>query len=204
MLKSVICGGVVLALAASPVIEVAAEARAPKVKYAKSEVDKAVGKCVGTVLGGALLGALIAGKKDRAKGALAGAAVGGGICALIVDDAKKKDRLFEAQLRAASAENSLHSSTFTDDAGVQTTVMASAGEAQIMPASLLVPVKYTFADSTTSVSPAIVGPDALCRTTAASIQSASVATAKAPDQLVCRTEVGDWAPYSLNKSRNRA
>lgn len=204
MLKSVLCGGMVLALAASPVIETAAEARTPKVKYAKSEVDKAVGKCVGTVLGGAILGALIAGKKDRATGALAGAAVGGGICALIVDDAKKKDRLFEAQLRAASAESGQHTSTFTDDAGVKTTVVASAGEAQMMPASLLVPVKYTFADSTTRLSPVIAEPEALCRMTAASIQSASADAAKAPDQLTCRTEAGDWAPYSLKKPRNRA
>lgn len=204
MLKSVLCGGMVLALAASPLIEGAAAARAPKVKYAKSEVDKAVGKCVGTVLGGAFLGALIAGKKDRATGALAGAAVGGGICALIVDDAKKKDRVFEAQLRAASAQNGQHTSTFTDDAGVKTTVVASAGEAQMMPASLLVPVKYTFADSTTSLSPAIAEPEALCRMSAASIQAASQEMTKAPDQLVCRTEAGDWAPYSLMKSRIRA
>ncbi|MEE4210483.1 MAG: hypothetical protein V2I43_14620 [Parvularcula sp.] len=204
MFRAALCSVAAIGLLAGPVIETEAEARTRKVKYAKSEVDKAVGKCVGTVLGGALLGALIAGKRDRAKGALAGAAVGGGICALIVDDAKRKDRLFEAQLRAAEAESGQHSASFTDETGANATVVASAGEAQMMPASMLVPVKYKYADSTTYLSPVLPGPEALCRTTSASLEVAGGGKADAPEQLICRTETGDWAAYGLKKRRNRA
>ena len=56
-----------LALAFAPC---SAMAKPGKVKYAKTEVEKARGKCVGSVIGGALVGALVGrvvgGKKNTA------------------------------------------------------------------------------------------------------------------------------------------
>lgn len=177
-----------------------ADAKSGKIKYAKSELDKAVGKCVLTVLGGTILGGLVAGKKNRAAGALGGAAVGGIFCALIVNDAKKKDRIYEAQLAAARSANGRFTLAAAGDDGQAETYTAIANSPRTVMTERLMPVRVKMSDGIVHESPVLPGPDAICRDSEVSAKLADGSSFAAPSQLMCRSEDGDWYAYQINKS----
>lgn len=181
-----------------------ADAKPKKVKYAKSEIDKAIGKCALSVLGGAVLGGLIAGKKNRATGALGGAAIGGIVCALIVDDAKKKDRIYQAQLAAAQSPQGRYTMTLVADDGQKETYTARASDPLMTPVNLLVPVRIKLTDGIVRESPVLPGPDAICRNSDVSAQLGDGNAFTAPTQVMCRSDAGDWYPYEKAKSKQIA
>lgn len=119
-----------------------------KPKYAKSEMDKAVGACVGSVLGGALLGALfgraVGGKNATAGGAIAGAGVGGAICAVLIANARHRDDIIRAQMAAVREPGRPVSAVWTDEAGQPVTYTTRASTATY-DGSQLMPVKYQVA-----------------------------------------------------------
>ena len=86
-----------LAIVAASTMPMASAAKEQKVRYGKSEVDRAIGKCVGSVLGGALLGALIGGlvggKKGTGAGAAVGATAGAAVCAAKGPHHRRPDRI---------------------------------------------------------------------------------------------------------------
>jgi outer membrane lipoprotein SlyB len=181
-----------------------ADAKPKKVKYAKSEIDKAIGKCALSVLGGAVLGGLVAGKKNRAAGALGGAAIGGVVCALIVDDAKKKDRIYQAQLAAVQSPQGRYTMTVVADDGQRETYTAQASDPLMTPVNLLVPVRIKLTDGIVRESPVLPGPEAICRGTDVSAELGEGRAFTAPTQVLCRDEIGDWYAYEKAKSKQIA
>jgi hypothetical protein len=173
-------------------------AAAPKVKYEKTEVEKARGKCVGAILLGGLAGALVGratGKGNTAGGAALGVAAGAGACAIIMANARNKDRIIAAQLAAARAGDGRYSTTFASDDGQTVTMNAVAGGERRLSADQLRPVKYAV-DGNAMASPMLVGDGQLCRPVGGSLQGGSGAAAL-PSQMVCRTPEGDYAPYAV-------
>lgn len=171
---------------------------AQKIKYERTEVEKARGKCVAAVLFGGIAGALIGratGKKNVAEGAVIGLAAGAGACAMIMATAKQKDRIIAAQISAARERNGFYTTTFAADDGQSVMMQAQAGAEQTLSATNLRPVKYSI-DGTAAASPVLEGDGQLCRPVAASLQSAA-ATSNLPSQMICRTPQGDYAPYAV-------
>ncbi|WP_163959214.1 hypothetical protein [Sphingomonas insulae] len=146
---------------------VAGVAQAEKIKYAKTEVEKARGKCVGSVLGGALLGALVGratGKSGLAAGAAIGAAAGAGVCALILANAKRADRIIAAQIASANYQNATYRTTFAADDGTsETTFEGRAGASESIDAVRLQPVRYMLLDGAKMESPVLAGAGQDCR-----------------------------------------
>lgn len=165
-------------------------------KYAKSEVDKAVAKCVGALFGGALLGGLLGGKKDRKKGVLIGAAAGGILCAIIVRNAKRKDRILAAQ-RETAKNNRNYQTVFQDDNGNSVNYVGNVREANTIDGARLQPVKYQQTDGTITHSPSLDTGGALCRQIDSSLSYGKEANSNLPSQVFCRTPEGDWEPYAV-------
>lgn len=165
-----------------------------KTRYAKTEVEKSIGKCLVTVAGGGILGFLIGGKKDRAKGAVLGAAAGGVACAVIMRNAKRKDNIIAAQ-RETAAHGASYRTVFQDDDGTDVTYSGTIQDSNMMESGKLIPVKYTAADGSTSYSPTLKTGGAECRTVSSSLSYASE-NSGLPGQVFCRTPTGDWEPYS--------
>ncbi len=176
-------------------------AHAEKIKYAKTEVEKARGKCVGSVLGGALLGALAGraiGKGSAATGAAIGAAAGVGICAVILSNAKRADRIIAAQMASATFQDAPYRTTFAADDGTSmTTFEGRAGASENIDAVRLQPVRYMSLDGAKMESPVLVGADQDCRSISGSIAGTNNVQAALPSQYVCRTPGGDYKPYGL-------
>ena len=196
MFRPIIAGILSAALVLVPLGAGAAIAKESRPKYAKTEVDKAVGKCVGTVLGGALLGGLLGGKKRRAEGAVIGAAAGGAACAIIVRNAKRKDKIIAAQREAAMRDEE-YVTSFEDDKGQAVTFSGRAGELQTYDGAQLIPVRYTTLDGGKAASPVIATGGAECREVDSSLSYGDSERSGLPNQIFCRTPEGDWEPYAV-------
>lgn len=166
---------------------------ASKPKYAKTEADKAIGKCVAAVIGGALLGGLAAGKKNRGTGVLVGAAAGGAVCAVLMANAKRKDRILAAQ-RETAMRNENYATSFQDDDGNPMQYRGMVSSTAEIDGGQLVPVKYTPLGGGSAVSPQLGTGGHECRFVDSAIGSAQGA-AGIPSQAFCRTDSGDWEPY---------
>lgn len=180
-------------------------AHAQKIKYAKTEVEKARGKCVGSVLGGALLGAVVGraiGKGGTATGAAIGAAAGAGICAIILSNAKRADRIIAAQIASAANPDSPYRTTFAADDGTSVmTFEGRAGARQSIDAARLQPVRYMTLDGAKAESPVLVGTNQDCRQVTSTLAGTNGAAAL-PMQTVCRTPEGDYRPYGVQMVAN--
>lgn len=176
-------------------------AQAEKIKYAKTEVEKARGKCVGSVLGGALLGALVGratGKSGLAAGAAIGAAAGVGVCAIILANAKRADKIIAAQIASANYQNATYRTTFAADDGTsETTFEGRAGPSESIDAVRLQPVRYMSLDGAKMESPVLAGAGQDCRPISGTLGGANDVRAALPTQYVCRTPDGDYKPYGL-------
>ena len=181
-----------------------AMAKPAKVKYAKTEVEKARGKCVGSIIGGALLGAVvgrvIGGKKNTAEGAVAGLAAGSIVCAILMSNAKRKDRIIAAQMAAATYQSTPYRTYFADDNGRQTTFVGRSGASEHFPASRLQPVKYEDMYGLSVASPVPLAGGQECRAVNSALEDYSGNSAQLPQQYVCRTAEGNWQPYGLKKA----
>jgi hypothetical protein len=191
----------VLAVVASSAVPATyADAREAKVKYAKSEVDRAVGKCVGSVIGGALLGALvggiIGGKRGTGVGAAAGAGAGAAYCAVLISNAKRKDRIIAAQIAAGAYTNQTYTTEFGDDNGQVMHFSGSASPSRQIDSAALLPVKYKTESGEVMASPVLDTGGQECRSVNSSLSGAGNSGAL-PVQIVCRTSEGNWQPYGL-------
>lgn len=197
MLARLIAWMAAMALVAAPA------AAGDKVRYEKTEVEKARGKCVGSVLGGALLGALVGRAVDRngaAAGALIGAGAGAAACAVIMNNAKHKDRIVAAQIRSALHVDAPYVTAFpSDDPAATTTFQGLGGAAQTLDAARLRPVRYQNEDGAAIASPVLQGTQQDCRAVSSSLTTAGN-TAALPTQYVCRTPEGNYEPYGLAKA----
>lgn len=177
-----------------------ANAKEAKVKYAKSEVDKAAGKCVGSILGGALLGALVGrvvgGKKGTGAGAAVGAAAGTAICAILMTNAKRKDRILAAQIASANHTSRPYVTQFGDDNGQITTFAGTASASRNIDSAKLIPVRYKTEDGTEVASPVFDTGGQECRSVSSSLSSGGN-IGKLPEQMICRTADGNWQPYGV-------
>jgi len=176
-------------------------AYAGNIKYAKTEVEKAKGKCVGSVLGGALLGALVGratGKGGVAAGAALGAAAGVGVCAIILANAKRADKIIAAQIASANYQDTTYRTTFAADDGTSaTTFEGRAGASESIDSVRLQPVRYMSLDGAKMESPVLAGGGQDCRPISGSLAGANDVRAALPTQYVCRTPDGDYKPYGL-------
>lgn len=166
---------------------------ASKPKYAKTEADKAIGKCVAAVIGGALIGAFAAGKKNRGTGALVGAAAGGAVCAVLMANAKQKDRILAAQ-RETARRNALYSESFADDNGNPVLYRGQVSKTAEIDGAQLIPVKYSALGGGSAISPQLGTGGRECRFVESAVGSAQGA-AGIPAQAFCRTDAGDYEPY---------
>ena len=169
--------------------------------YGKSEVDKASSKCVATLAGGALLGAglgaMFGGRKGAGIGALAGGAAGATICAVLISNAKHKDKIMQAQAAAASRADGTYSTSWNDDKGNPVAFTAQASATRQVDGSRLVPVRYQTADGSQVASTSLETGGRDCRDVSGSFANAK---GNAPAQLYCRTPAGDYEPYEMAKS----
>lgn len=177
------------------VVAPATAAHAQKVKYGKTELDRAKGKCVGSVLGGALLGALVGravgGKDSTLVGAAVGATAGAGVCAVLISNAKHKDKMLAAQLAAAQNPGQLYEATWTNDEGQPVTFSSQASTASL-DGTRLMPIKYEL-NGTKYESPVLPAGPQDCRSASGTFGDGS----NMPAQTVCRTPDGDYQPYGL-------
>lgn len=188
-------------LALAPCVTVA---KPTKVKYAKTEVEKARGKCVGSVIGGALVGALVGrvvgGKKNTAEGAVVGAVAGSIVCAILLSNAKRKDRIIAAQIASANYQQAPYRTYFANDNGQQMTFVGRGGASEHVAAARLRPVKYTSLDGLAAASPVPLAGGQECRAINSALIDNTGNNAELPNQYVCRTAAGDWQPYGLAKA----
>lgn len=181
-------------------------AHAERIRYAKTEVEKARGRCVGSVVGGALLGALVGratGRDNTATGALIGAAAGVGVCAIILANAKRADRIIAAQIASANFQGQPYTTTFAaDDGASMMTFEGRAGASQTIDAARLQPVRYMTLEGGRIESPVLAAGGQDCRAISASLSDGSASKAALPTQYVCRTPEGDYKPYGLEIASN--
>jgi hypothetical protein len=177
-------------------------AKAPKVKYAKTEVDQAVGKCVLAVLlggvAGAATGRVIGGKRKTDDGAIIGAVAGGAACAVMIKNAKRKDRIIAAQIATASWKSKSYTTSIPDDDGTIQTFTGTKGDIQNLDAAKLQPVKYKI-EGASMASPVLETGGHECRAIDSNLSGSGRQT-YLPTQYVCRTAAGDWQPYAMAKS----
>lgn len=198
MSKHLIAVMTALAMLAIPIAGDAAP-RPPKVKYAKTEVDRAVGKCFGSILGGALLGAIagrvVDGRRGTGRGAAIGAGVGAAYCAVIMSDARKRDRIVQAQLASAAYGGRPYMTTLEADDGQPLQFIGRAGASQTVDGSLLQPVRYKLPDGSQRASPVLDTGGRECRQVASTLGDAAL-----PGQLTCRTPEGNYEPYATKRT----
>lgn len=179
---------------------------AEKIKYEKTEVEKARGKCVKTVLGGALLGGLIGratGKGGTLAGAGIGAAVGVGACAVIMANAKRADRIIAAQIASARYQQVAYTTTFpADDGSSMTMFEGKGGASESIDAARLRPVRYMTLDGIQAASPVLAAGRQDCRAVSSSIGGTNEARVSLPTQYFCRTPEGDYQPYDVTMAEN--
>lgn len=202
----VMAGLMILALPFGPVGMDAAWAQ--KIKYEKTEVEKARGKCVKAVLGGALLGALV-GRAVSRDGALAGAGIGAaagvGACAIIMANAKRADRIIAAQIASAQYQDADYKTSFAADDGSSMTMFEGrAGASQSIDAARLRPVRYMTLDGAQTASPVLAAGAQDCRAVSSTIGGENAARTALPTQYVCRTPEGDYRPYGVTMVDNGA
>lgn len=168
-----------------------------RVRYSKTEVEKASGKCIAAVLGGALLGGLIGGKK----GALIGAGAGSVVCVILQVNAKNKDKIIAGQIAAAAnAENGYYSEVMTDDQGRPVGFAAQAGPSETVEGSRLISVRYADASAGSVISAPLDTGGQECRQVNSGMSYGENQTTLLPAQITCRNSEGDWEPYALARS----
>ena len=182
----------------------AASARPAKVKYAKTEVEKAQGKCVGLMVGGTIVGGLLgalAGKKHVGTGAGLGLTAGGVACAIVMDVAKRKDRIIAAQIAAAMYQDSQYETVLeaANENEQPVTFRGSGGQSQTIDAQQLRPVRYASVGGGKTASPVLDTGGQECRYVNSSITNAAGQSTDLPAQLFCRSG-NDWHPYGLAKA----
>lgn len=148
----------------------------------KTAVQKAIGECVMSVAGGAVLGAILGGSRHSNSGALLGAAVGAGACAVLIEVASREDqkRIVDAQ-RAAVRTNRSRTTAFKTKSGKRAVVRTRIHAA---------PVPKT---ASTAAKPKFTN----CRYASQQI-SVDGKASNTPRQLWCRVPTGDWQPYDMN------
>lgn len=168
-----------------------------RVRYAKTEVEKASGKCIAAVLGGALLGGLVGGKK----GALIGAGAGSVVCVILQVNAKNKDKIIAGQIAAAAnSENGYYSEVMMDDQNRPVGFVAQSGPSEMVEGSKLISVRYNDASSGSVISAPLDTGGQECRQVNSGMSYGENQTTLLPAQIVCRTSEGDWQPYALARS----
>ena len=154
----------------------------------QTAVQKAISKCVLTVGGGALLGALIG---DSKQGAVAGALLGAGACAVFMEVASREDqaRLAAAE-QAALKANRAPTRSFKTKAGKKATVRTKVKAA---PLPKQVAQKKSSANSAAASKSGAAPTYTACRYAQQTISVEGQASS-APQQLWCRASTGDWQP----------
>lgn len=192
--RHILLGASACALALTPIGSEVAFAAKTRVKYAKTEVEKATGRCIAAVLGGALLGGIIGGKKGVAIGAGAGSL----LCVILQVNAHNKDKIIAGQIAAAAnAEDGRYTEIMEDDQKRPLAFVAQAGESQLIEGSKLAAVRYTSASAGAIASPVLDAGGQECRQVNSVMSYGDNQTTVLPAQMVCRTSEGDWQPYAL-------
>lgn len=191
----------IVCMAAAPSTAYAKQA---KIKYAKTEVEKARGKCVAAIIGGALLGGIVGrvagGKNNTAEGAVLGAAAGSLTCAIIMSNAKRKDRIIAAQIASATYQARPFMAEFGDDNGMPMTFQGMSGQSEHLTAQQLRPVRYAGLDGQPVASPVPEAAGHECRAVNSTLTDASGNVGALPQQYVCRSADGNWHPYGLARA----
>ncbi len=146
----------------------------------QTAMQKAIGQCILTVGAGAILGVIVGGRRNAGSGALIGAGLGAGLCAVLMEFASREDqaRIREQEQRAVAA-NQTTTTNFQTKSGSQAQVTTTVQEA---PASAA-PAKAGSPNFTA------------CRYSETTAQIGAQ-TASAGRQLWCRSNVGDWEPVA--------
>ena len=195
LFRRLMLGASAAALVLTPIGSQDAYSQPPRVKYAKTEVEKATGKCVAAVLGGALLGGLLGGKK----GAVIGAGAGSLMCVILQVNARNKDKIIAGQIAAAAAaENGQYSEVMQDEQNRPLVFVAQAGPSQLVDGSKLMSVQYSTPGSGSVSSPSLDTGGHECRQVNSAMSYGENQTSLLPAQIVCRTSDGDWQPYAVN------
>lgn len=139
-------------------------------------VADAIGRCAAATIGGAVVGTLIGaaagGGRAAGAGALIGGAVGGVGCAVLTAlDAQDKERIRNAQIAAAAA-NQPRYLTYTGNDG-------KARQITIRPQA---------------VAPQTAQAGRVCRALDTSASIGGAGSADLPTAIVCRTDKGEWLP----------
>lgn len=141
-------------------------------KPPRSEIDKAIGKCVASVAIGGVLGALAGGRHHAGQGALAGAAIGGVVCVVLLKAAKDKQAMLDIQ-RQQVAMGGVQTTSFNGQEGDQLVMTTTVRD----------------------VTPAALGsnpPSRFCRYADSNVEIVGTGSAPLGNQLYCRNDAGDW------------
>lgn len=180
------------ALAFGPVATQAALAKEAKVKYAKTEIEKANTACVILLLLG--VGGSIAGGKKTAKVVLP---VTIAACVIIQAVARHKEKVLAAQRATLNAPKGTYQDTLQDQNGQSITFSGTGGANQTIDGAQLQPVKYKSIDGEQLASPVMDTGGKSCRTVSSSLSYSDGRNAGLPPQVFCRTAEGNWEPYAV-------
>ncbi len=181
-----------------------AASKEPKVKYEKTELEKASGKClwqgIAAVFVGALVGTIVAGRKKRGKGAALGAgaglAIAGVNCALVRKAAKKKQAMIDAQIATAQFNGENYRTNIDYGDGETVTFVGERGDEEKIDGDYLRPVKFQSIAMGKTSSPVLPKGSQFCRQIDSGVIAADGSQSLLPTQLTCRDSNGDWYPYS--------
>ena len=148
-------------------------------------MHKAINGCVASIGVGLLVGAIV----DKRRGAVVGATVGGIGCLALIEVANVEDRarIAEEEARAVRA-NASRTRTIKTQKGKTARVKTVVRPAPKPKAAPTLPV---FAPA----KPATEANVTACRTVEQTV-TVSGASSKAPAQIWCRVEGGDWQPWN--------
>ena len=152
----------------------------------RTALDRSIGQCAVSIIGGALVGALL-GAATRRGGAGTGAAIGAGVgtvaCVIIlaVNNEEDRERIRQAQQRAYQAGRSATVQYVGQD-GAPRFIKTSVEQLSIQPQA-----------STGDPNETFVGP---CRRAQTSITVGNKGTVALDSEVVCRTSMGDYLPYT--------
>jgi len=192
MLKRTMTCLLAVALALGPVNALTAHAKDKKLKYAKTEIEKANTACAVMLLLG--IGASVAGGKKAARIAIPLTVVA---CIVIQASARHKERILATKRAALESGNREFRETFQDTDGQNITLRAKGGSEQIVDGARLQPVKYLGAEGQQMAAPAMDTGGKTCRSVGGTLSYDDGRSADLPPQVFCRTAEGDWEPYAI-------
>lgn len=183
---------VAAALAIGPIEDRPVLAKPAKIKYAKSEIDKANTTCAIMLLLG--VGASAIGGKKTARYAMPVTVLA---CIVIQASARHKEKILAAQRETLSAPRKSWKESIQDSNGDDITFSGSGSIDQVVDGARLQPVKYKTIDGQQAASPVMDTGGKTCRTVTSSLSYRDGRNAFLPAQVFCRTVEGDWEPYAV-------